>query len=68
MEHYKSEKKIIDEYIDNFKKIYSRPPTKEEIEDFFMEENPDQVSEAVLSKYIHEYDDQEHLQDALNKV
>ena len=68
MEHYKSEKKIIDEYIDNFKKIYSRPPTKEEIEDFFMEENPNQVSEAVLSKYINEYDDQEHLQDALNKV
>ena len=34
MENYKTEKKVIDEYIDNFKKIYSRPPTKEEIEDF----------------------------------
>lgn len=68
MEHYKTEKKVIDEYIENFKKIYSRPPTKDEIEDFFVEENPDQVSEAVLFKYIGEYNDQEHIQDALNNV
>jgi hypothetical protein len=68
MQHYKNEKKVIDEYIDNFKKIYQRPPTKEEIEDFFMEENPNQVSQPVLFKYIDEYNDQEHLEDASHNV
>ena len=63
METYKNEKKVIDEYIVNFKKIYQRPPSKDEIEDFFMEENPGQVSQLVLDKYISEYDDQDHIGD-----
>lgn len=68
MENYKTEKRVIDEYIHNFKKIYQRPPTKEEIEDFFMEENPGQVSDAVILKYIDEYNDQDHLEDASHNV
>ena len=63
MENYKTEKKVIDEYLVNFKKIYQRPPSKDEIEDFFMEENPGQVTELVLDKYISEYDDQDHIGD-----
>lgn len=63
METYKNEKKVIDEYIVNFKKIYQRPPSKDEIEDFFMEENPGEVTQLVLDKYISEYDDQDHIGD-----
>lgn len=62
METYRIEKKHIDDYVTGFKRIYERPPTKDEIDDYFTNENPNKVSPASLDKFIQEYDDQMHLQ------
>ena len=69
METYRIERRHADTYVNNFKGIYHRPPTKEEIEDYFnTHTDPEtKVSEATLFKFLSEYDDQIHI-DADNNV
>ena len=61
VEQYNEEQVKVTSYIKSFIDLYQRPPTKEEIEDYFTNENSGEITDQSLFKYLDGYNDTEYI-------
>ena len=67
VEQFKSETVKIEQYIDCFKKEYDRPPTKDEIREYFTEIQ-NEITSQTLYTFLEKYNDTDHIMNNSNNV
>ena len=67
VEQFKTETVKIENYIDCFKIEYNRPPTKDEIREYFTEIQKE-ITSQTLYTFLEKYNDTEHIKNNDNNV